>query len=138
MAKEPEIPVLHVFHNNDIELYYAKVREDKVYLNNKKIAQFSNQGVFTIKDRRGKVTKKFKAVIALDGKMSTAEQDVGELETIPKSAAIFEALTDNDRKEIVKRELAKQRAQQKAIETWQFIVILAMLGALIAMQFLIR
>lgn len=134
MANEAKIPVFHVQHNQDIELYDAKVREDKLYLNNEKVAQFCNSGVFTVHDKRKKKTRRFKAVIYLDGKAEATK--VKPIETIPDSAeTLLEPLTDKDRKNVVKREIAKQLGKFKPMETWQFIVILVMLGALIALQF---
>jgi len=128
MTREAEIPVLHVLHNQDIELYNAKVREDKIYLNNEHVAQFTNSGVFTIKDHRKKKSKKFKAILYLDGKATC--------EKIPDSEeSILEPLTDKDRKNVVKREIAKQLGKFKPMETWQFIVIIAMLAAAIIIPF---
>ena len=129
MTKEALIPVLHVLHNQDIELYDAKIREDKLYLNNEHVAQFTNAGLFTVKDHRKKKTKKFKAVIYLDGKADCAR--------IPETQeTVFEALTDKDRKAVVKREIAKQLGKFKPMETWQFIVIIIMLAAAIAINFI--
>ena len=132
--KTPEIPVLHIYHTQDAELYRANIREDKVYLHDEKVAQFSNRGVITVKDSRTRSKKRFKVLLYLDGKADCA-QIPGELQTIPDSKeTIFEPLTDKDRKTVVKREIAKQLGKFKPLETWQFVVILGMLGALIAFQ----
>lgn len=165
MARETKIPVFHIFHNQDVELYEAKVKEDKVYLDNERVAQFNNSGVFTIKDHTGKRLRKFKAVIYLDGKAQTSEikskkeiidtaiadtnQEVLEknpalknkiiekLQRIIDTAeSIFEPITDKDRKTIVKREVAKQLGKFKPIETWQFVLIIVLLSALIALRFI--
>lgn len=128
--KTPEIPVLHIYHTQDAELYRANIREDKVYLHDEKVAQFSNRGVITVKDSRTRRKKRFKILIYLDGKA-----DCAKLQTIPETQeTIFEALTDKDRKTVVKREIAKQLGKFKPLETWQFVVILGMLGAVIALE----
>ena len=152
--KQPEIPVLHIYHSQDAELYRAKIREDKVYLKDEKVAQFSNRGVFTIKDLRGHKKKKFKALIYLDGKvdcakiktttdeekkkaLEEAEKNPKQLQVIPETQeTIFEALTDKDRKTVVKREIAKQLGKFKPLETWQFLIIIGLLGALLGLQLL--
>lgn len=158
MAKLPTIPVLHIYHSQDAELYSATIREDKVYLKHDKVAQFSNKGVFTIKDRRGRKAKKFKAVIYLDGKACCASvpqkeaewaQEHGKLtdaqeansknphklQVIPDTEEmIFEPLTDMDRKTVVKREIAKQLGKFKPLETWQFAVIIGLIGAVLALE----
>lgn len=144
MAKTPKIPVLHIFHNNDAHLYYAKVREDKVYLKGEKVAQFTNRGVFTVKDYTQRRKRKFKALIYLDGKAKSckiggekAEQLAKEFLILPETEeTIFEPLTDRDRKIVVKREIAKQLGKFKPMETWQFILIITLLAALIAIQFI--
>lgn len=148
LAKTPKIPVLHIFHSQDAELYNATVREDKVYLKNEKIAQFSNRGVFTIKDERGRKKKRWKMVIVLDGKakagkirdtLTNDEKLLLELQQIPDpTETVFEPLTDKDRVTVVKREIAKQLGKFKPMETWQFVVIIALLGATLAMQFILR
>lgn len=166
MGKTPQIPVLHLFHNQDGELYRANVREDKVYMKDEKIAEFSSKAVFTISDKLGRKTRKFKCIIYLDGKanacqiqtgkdmkdkllkenaVAAAEQGITEptinttkLQEIPDNIeTIFEPLTFKDRITVVKREIAKQLGKFKPMETWQFIVIIAMLSAAIALQFIV-
>ena len=148
MAKTVKIPVLHIYHSQDAELYKAAVREDKVFLKNEKVAQFTNRGVFTIKDKRGRITKKFKALIYLDGKATCAStpeeakkaleentKNPDRLQTIPTTAeTIFEPLTDKDRITVVKREIAKQLGKIKPMETWQFVAILGLIGAVLALE----
>lgn len=153
MAKNnPEIPVLHVYHSQDADLYCAKVREDKVYLRNKTVAKFINRAVITVSVRK-KLPKKFKLLLYLDGKSECAklskESDysefaedktatvTSEFQTLPEtSEKLFEPLTDEDRKTVVKREIAKQLGKFKPMETWQFILIIALLAASIAIQFI--
>lgn len=165
MTKDTLIPVLHVKQNQDIELYKGKIKEDKVYLQNERVAQFTNSGVFTVIDKRGKTRKRFKAVIYVDGKANCSE--IKSKEEIIKTAvaemnpdaeatspgitekiteqlqrlvgnaySIFEPLTDQDRKTVVKREVAKQLGRFRPMETWQFVLILILLGVLIAIQFI--
>ena len=147
---EVRVPVFHVHHNQDIELYYAKVREDKVYLKNAKVAQFTNSGVFTVKDERRKKKGKFKALLYLDGKATATEikseedykkqqeknaKDPSKLQTIPDSQeSLLEPLTDNDRKQVVKREVAKQLAKSKVMQTWQFVVLIGLGACVLAIQ----
>lgn len=132
MTREAKIPVFHIFHNNDIELYTCTVREDKVYLENENVATFSNRGLFTVKDHRGKRLRKYKALFYLDGKTETVH--------IPESEEqennFIEPLTNKDRKTIVKREIAKQLGKFRPIETWQFILIIIMLAAILALRFI--
>lgn len=153
----PTIPVLHVFHNQDAILYRAKIREDKVYLKGEKVPQFTNRGVFTVKDVTGRNKRKFKMLIYLDGKADTATPTNGKdmkakilaentasakmvgkkvedvinlasLQTIPDNVELlFEPLTFKDRITIVIREIAKQLGKFKPMETWQFIVIIALI-----------
>ena len=144
------MPVLHIYHNQDAILYKATIREDKVYLKGERVAQFSNKGVFTVKDETHRKKRKYKVLIYLDGKAETAkigkekekavkeaEKNPDILQTLPETKeTIFEPLTDKDRITVVKREIAKQLGKFKPMETWQFIVIIAMLGALIAIQFI--
>jgi hypothetical protein len=133
--------VLHIYHNQDADLYPAVMREDKIYLMNEKVAQFINRGVFTIRVH-GKLPKKFKALIYLDGKAECAKLTATEYEEFTKTEAqkteqfqvlpetketIFEPLTDNDRITVVKREIAKQLGKFKPIETWQFILLIALI-----------
>lgn len=163
MAKTPVIPVLHLYHNQDASLYRATVREDKVYMRDEKIAEFSHSAVFTITDELGRKKRKFKAVIYLDGKANACQIQTGKdmkdkikaenealakeqgitestiniakLQQIPDNIeTIFEPLTFKDRITIVKREIAKQLGKFKPMETWQFVVIIAMLGAAIAVS----
>ena len=164
--KTPKISILHIYHSQDAELYHAKIREDKVYCKGDKVPQFTNKGVFTVKDTRSRKKKKYKLLIYLDGKSITAKitngkqlkkdlkaenkaeaQAVGlkledvlnltELETIPDNLEmLFEPLTFKDRVTIVKREVAKQLGKIKPLETWQFILIIVLLGASIALQFI--
>lgn len=165
MTQETFIPVLHVKQNNDIELYKAKLKEDKVYLKNEKVAQFTNAGVFTVIDKTGKKKRRFKTLIYLDGKANCSEiktkQEIieaaktemdplaeqnnpgvtvkveNQLERLIGNAySIFEPLTDQDRKTIVKREVAKQLGRFKPIETWQFLLIMITLGVSIAINFI--
>jgi hypothetical protein len=156
MAKAPRIPVLHIFHNQDAELYLATVREDKVYLKNEKVAQFINRGVFTVQCQK-KMPKRFKALIYLDGKAETAHlsneeyqkftETVGEkietstqdFQTIPLTEEkIFEPLTDKDRQTVVKREIAKQLGKFRPMETWQFFVIIGMIVGVYVLTVLFR
>lgn len=165
MTKETLIPVLHIKQNQDIELYNGRVKEDKVYLKNERVAQFTNSGVFTVVDKRGNVKKRFKAVIYLDGKANCSEikskkeiidtaitemnpdaeknnpgitvKIEGQLQRLIGNAySIFEPLTDQDRRTVVKREVAKQLGRFRPIETWQFVLIMVLLGVLIALQFI--
>lgn len=134
MAKQPQIPVLHVYHNQDAELYYATIREDKVYLHDEKVAQFSNKGVFTVKDLLRRKKRKFKVLLYLDGKADCASTP-GELQSIPETKeSVFEPLTDKDRRTVVKREIAKQLGKFKPVETWQVLIIIGLLGAVLAIQ----
>ena len=163
MTKETLIPVFHVKQNLDVELYKGKVKEDKVYLKEGKVVQFTNNGVFTVIDKRGKKAKRFKAVIYLDGKdhcsevkskqeiieTSIAEMDPSAIENpelilevkdrlerlIGNAYSIFEPLTDQDRKTIVKREVAKQLGRFQPMTTWQFILLMILIGANIALNF---
>lgn len=163
--KEVFIPVLHVFHNQDVKFYKAKIREDKVYLEGDKIAEFSSKGVFTLtKNKLGK-PKKTKMLIYLDGKSNTSQIQTGKemkqhlidsnapielemklpigstlnldkLQTIPDNIeTIFEPLTFKDRITIVKREVAKQLGKFKPMETWQFIVLIALIAVDLALNF---
>lgn len=152
IGKAPKIPVLHIYHNQDASLYKASVREDKVYLKNERVAQFTNKGVFTVKDETQRKKRKIKMLIYLDGKAETAkildsetsaaklkkaQEETKEFQTIPETKeTLFEPLTDKDRITVVKREIAKQLGKFKPMETWQFIVIIALLGALLALQFI--
>lgn len=147
MAKQPKIPVLHIFHNRDGLAYKATIREDKAYLKGEKVAKFENQGVFTVKGIKLSKRSKTKFLIYLDGKSETAHMKIKKKPTgrekatenfqlIPTTEELFEPLTDEDRKTVVKREIAKQLGKFKAMETWQFIVIIAMLGASIALRFI--
>lgn len=172
MTKTPELPVLHIYHNNEAYLYPAKVREDKMYCRGQKVPQFDNSAVLTVKDLRGRVPRKFKMAIYLDGKAKVAKRQDGKtmkvgvklqnqaeidwineqlktdykiddvlmvdkLETIPDSVeTLYEPLTFHDRVTVVKREIAKQLGKFKPMETWQFIVIMALLGANLALQFI--
>lgn len=165
MTKETVIPVFHIKQNQDIELYAGRVKEDKVYLKDQRVAQFTNSGVFTVIDKRGKTKKRFKAVIYVDGKdhcseikskkeiieTAIAETNPNELKKNPglkekiegqldrligNAYSVFEPLTDQDRKTVVKREVAKQLGHFKPIETWQFLIILIMLGIAIALNFI--
>ena len=153
MGKTPKIPVLHIYHNQDGKAYNSNVREDKVYLQGEKVAQFSNRGVFTIKGLKLAKRSKLKCLIYLDGKAKTvkitseeekkklielAEANPDELQVIPETMEmLFEPLTDKDRVTVVKREIAKQLGKFKPMETWQFIVIIALLGASIALHFIV-
>ena len=146
------MPVLHIYHNQDATLYKATIREDKVYLKGERVAQFTNKGVFTVKDETRRKKRKYKVLIYLDGKAETtkiksdeqieadlkkAELNNAHFQTLPETdESIFEPLTDKDRITVVKREIAKQLGKFKPMETWQFIVIIAMLGVLIAIQFI--
>jgi hypothetical protein len=156
MPKTPLIPVLHIYHSQDAELYKATIREDKVYLKGEQISQFNNKGVFTIKDVRGRSKKRFKLLIVIDGKVkacqirtqneikanvlaeTTPENRILteiKLQTLPDTMeSIFEPLTDHDRRTVVKREIAKQLGKLKAMETWQFIVLIALVGAVLAFE----
>jgi hypothetical protein len=150
IAKAPKIPVLHIYHNQDATLYKATIREDKVYLRGEHIAKFTNKGVFTVKDETKRKKTKYKVLIYLDGKAETAkipkdkeailkeaEENPETLQTIPETGeSVFEPLTDNDRITVVKRQITKSLGKLKPMETWQFIVIIALLGALLALQFL--
>ena len=148
MGKTPKIPVLHFYHNQDGVAYPATIREDKAYMRGEKIAQFTNHGIFTIKGLKLSKRGKIKCLLYLDGKSETAHLKVDKkisgkekvnstLQTIPDTQeTIFEPLTDLDRKTVVKREIAKQLGKFKAMETWQFIVIIALLGVSIALRFI--
>lgn len=165
MTKETAIPVFHVKQNQDIEVYRGKIKEDKVYLEDGKVAQFTNSGVFTIVNKLNKRTRRFKAVVYTDGKAECAEirpadeiieravsdmdpknieknpelkdKITGRLERLLGNAySIFEPLTDQDRKTVVKREVAKQLGKFKPLQTWQFVLIIVLLGASIAIQFI--
>ena len=145
------MPVLHIYHSQDAEVYKATIREDKLYLKNEKVAQFSNSGIIAIKGIKLAKRSKIKCVLYLDGKaeaikltdkqkeatIKLAEKNPDNLQVLPETKeTIFEALTDKDRITIVRREMAKALGKFKPMETWQFIVIIAMLGALIAIQFI--
>lgn len=166
LGKDPKINVLHIYHSQDAELYKATIREDKVYCKGDKVPQFTNRGVFTVKDTRGRKNKKYKMLIYLDGKAKTAKPTNGEqmkkdmiaenkaeaeqigknisdvlpsdLVTIPDNAELlFEPLTFKDRVTVVKREIAKQLGKFKPMETWQFVVIIVLLAASIALHFIV-
>jgi hypothetical protein len=165
MTKESQITVFHVKQNQDIDVYKGRVKEDKIYLKDSTVAQFTNSGVFTIVDRRTQKTRRYKCVIYLDGKKDCSEirekeeiiskaiteMDPHELEKNPdlkekitvqlqrligNAYSIFEPLTDQDRKTVVKREIAKQLGKFKPISNIQFAVLLIMLGIAIAIQFI--
>lgn len=156
MAKTPQIPVFHIYHNKDIALYRATVREDKVYCRDEKIAEFENSAVFTITDELGRRKRKFKAVLYLDGKANACAIQTGKeiknkiqtenpaqtinlekLQSLPDNIeTIFEPLTFKDRITIVKREIAKQLGKFKPMETWQFVVLIALVSASIVVNFI--
>lgn len=131
MTKDVKIPVLHLHHNNDAELYYAKVKEDKTYLDNENVASFCGRSVINVTDRRGKHKKRFKTLLYLDGKTECVIIPDPETET-----DLIEPLTNKDRRTVVKREIAKQLGKFRPMETWQFLIIMILLGSLIAMQFI--
>lgn len=150
--KTPKIPVLHIYHNQDGDLYRATIRENKVYLMNEKIAQFQNKGVFTIRVH-GKLPKKFKALLYLDGKAECAKltptqyegfteknaEATEQFQTIPNTQeTVFEPLTDKDRITVVKREIAKQLGKFKPMETWQFIALMALVIGGYVVSFVFR
>lgn len=153
--KTPQIPVLHLYQNQDGYLYRANIREDKVYCKDDKVAQFSNKSVFTVTTKT-KLPKKFRLVIYLDGKANTCQAQTGQemkqklieenkaeaaqngikestinltkLQEIPDNIeTIFEPLTYKDRITVVKREIAKQLGKFKPMETWQFGVIIGLI-----------
>lgn len=163
--KEVFIPVLHVFHNQDVKLYRAKVREDKVYLLGEKIAEFDNKSIFNMTRNKVGKPKRFKFLIYLDGKANTCQIQTGaemakkliqenaiiekemnipigsslnleKLQELPPNVErIFEPLTFKDRITIVKREVAKQLGKFKPMETWQFIVLIALIAVDLALNF---
>jgi hypothetical protein len=156
MPKNPQIPVLHIYHSQDAELYKATIREDKVYLKGDQVSQFNNKGVFTIKDVRGRSKKKFKLLIVVDGKVKACQiRTQNEIkanvlaETTPENRplietklqtlfdtmeSIFEPLTDHDRRTVVKREIAKQLGKLKAMEMWQFMVLIGLVAGVLALE----
>lgn len=163
MTKDQQIPVLHIYHNQDAEIYRATIREDKAYMKGEKCAEFSSKGIFTVKDNLHK--KKFKMIIYLDGKANTCQQqngkemkkkivaenkEVAAMENIDKDTinqeklqeipdnleTIFEPLTFKDRITVVKREIAKQLGKFKPMETWQFGVLIAIGIASIVIGFI--
>lgn len=152
----PQIPVLHIYHSTDAELYRATIREDKVYLKGEQVTQFNNNGVFSVKDRLSRNPRKFKMLIVIDGKATACQirskEDITKnvlaqtepenkekvqatLQTLIGTAeSIFEPLTDHDRRTVVKREIAKQLGKIKPMEMWQFGVLIALVGAVLAFE----
>ena len=167
-TKVVKIPVLDFKHTQDVNLYLAETREDKAYLENSQVAQFENRAVFTVNNRIGKLPKKFKVILHLDGKADCCVQRVSQefkekikaeneaaaaevgrplshvlkiaqLEVLPDNLeTLFEPLTFKDRVTVVKREIAKQLGKFKPMETWQFIVIIALVAAGIAVSVMFR
>ena len=163
--KTPTIPVMHLYHNLDGEIYRCNVREDKVYLKNGKVAQFNNRSLFTVTDRLGRRPRKIKIILYYEGKatacypqswqeiknkfgsleyMNMLDEQVKNktinlepLQTLPPNCeTLFEPLTDNDRITVVKREIAKQLGKFKPMETWQFGVLMAIGIASIVLNFI--
>lgn len=158
MVKNPKIPVLHILHSQSARLYNAVVREDKVYMRNNQLAQFSDKAVFTVVDETQRKKRKLNMVIVLDGKATASEirtpREMKEkilsetkperievvnamLETLKGTTeSIFEPLTDHDRRTVVKREIAKQLGKIKPMETWQFLVLIGLVSAALAVGLL--
>lgn len=161
-----KVPVMHVYPTNDIVIYKTEIKDNIAKISKTQIAKVGSENVFSIVDKTGRKTRRYKAVIHLDGKISTCQQqtreqmlnkilkedtqvrkelglsdstlDLMELEKLPKEVnTLFEPLTLNDRAVMVKREIVKQMSRAKAMETWQFGILALLIVAGIVLNFVL-
>jgi hypothetical protein len=137
MSKD-KIKVFHVKNTKNIDIIQAEAKVDSIKIEADKEPKFTPEDIFNVKETStvpllGKFInsrrKRKQCVIYVDGKLSC--------EKLSKANELFEPITDDDRKNIVKREIAKTLGKFQMMKPVMFIVLMILLVIILIMQILI-
>ena len=133
MGKD-KVQVLHVKHNKNIDVFDCDTEGDRLKIKDRD-PQFTSECIFNIKQTSnlpliGRIInrhrKRKQAIIFLDGKPFC--------EKLKSSQELIEPLTDEDRKRIVKKEIAKTLGTYQAMKPWMFVILAVLLAMILIMQ----
>jgi len=133
MGKD-KVQVLHVKHNKNIDVFDCDTEGDRLKIKDRD-PQFTSECIFNVKQTSslpllGRIInrhrKRKQAVIFLDGKPFC--------EKLRSSQELIEPLTDEDRKRIVKKEIAKTLGTYQMMKPWMFVILAILLAIMLIMQ----
>jgi len=133
MGKD-KVQVLHVKHNKNIDVFDCDTEGDRLKIKDRD-PQFTSECIFNVKQTSslpliGRIInrhrKRKQAVIFLDGKPFC--------EKLRSSQDLIEPLTDEDRKRIVKKEIAKTLGTYQMMKPWMFVILAILLAIMLIMQ----
>jgi len=138
MGKD-KIKVLHVKHTKNIDILNAPVNEQSVEVKSgDKEPQFNSECIFNVKVISdipllgrfiNRHRKREQALIYVDGKPFC--------EKLRSSNELIEPLTDEDRKKIVNKEIAKALGRFQMMKPFMFVIIVVLVIVVIVLQILI-
>lgn len=133
MGKD-KVQVLHVKHNKNIDVFDCDTEGDRLKIKDRD-PQFTSECIFNIKQTSslpliGRIInrhrKRKQAIIFLDGKPFC--------EKLRSSQDLIEPLTDEDRKRIVKKEIAKTLGTYQMMKPWMFVILALLLGVSVILE----
>lgn len=122
-----EITVFLIGENRNVNKVTLPIQENKLIVNDNYNPFFDPECVFSVKDIStvpllGKFINRHRA------RYPALFQRIGKLKAekllAPKKSDIFEPLTNEERKEIVKRQVAETLSEGKQFENWQFLILM--------------
>lgn len=133
MGKD-KVQVLHVKHNKNIDIFDCDTEADRLKIKGHD-PQFTSECIFNVKQTSslpllGRIINRHRrrkqAIIYLDGKPFC--------EKLRSSQDLIEPLTDEDRKRIVKKEIAKTLGTYQMMKPWMFVILAVLLAIILIMQ----
>lgn len=133
MGKD-KVQVLHVKHNKNIDVFDCDTKGDRLKIKDRD-PQFTSECIFNVKQTSslpliGRIInrhrKRKQAVIFLDGKPFC--------EKLKSSQDLIEPLTDEDRKRIVKKEIAKTLGTYQMMKPWMFVILAVLLAISVILE----
>lgn len=131
---DDKVQVLHVKHNKNIDIFDCDTDADRLKIKGRD-PQFTSECIFNIKQTSSlpligrminRHRKRKQAIIYLDGKPFC--------EKLKSSQDLIEPLTDDDRKKIVKKEIAKTLGTYQMMKPWMFVILAVLVGISVILE----
>jgi hypothetical protein len=138
MTKKGKLTVIQISQTKDIDIKNVRYIEERAIIEKgKEEPQFEADSIFRLKvfstgplaPLKNKLSLRKAAVFWIEGKTSC--------EKLKSKDELLEPITNEDRKNVVRREIAKTIAGFKGLKTWMFAAIIALLVIVLIMQLLI-
>jgi hypothetical protein len=135
MAKD-KIKVFHIKHTKNIDAMDVETKEDILQIKDIE-PHFAAEDIFNLKEvatgplarLRNRHRKRKPIVFYVDGKP--------HCEKLKTSSELFEPISNEDRKNLVKKEVAKALGKYQAMKPIMFIILMILLVVVIILQILI-